>query len=198
MSGCRILALLAFATAVLAQAPAEPPRYPLVDPAKRLEGKALAEALRAGGHVLFMRHARQTAPQPQDCSVRNLTPEGEAQALGVGKSLRALRIPIGTVRASTFCRASITARLMDVGPVEETPDLLPGIEPALHAARRRLLAETPKPGTNTLLVAHVQSAEKPADRLLLELAEVIVFKPDGQGGFEAVARVRPEGWSSLE
>ena len=195
MKAFALIALLSSASA-FAQ---EPPRpvYPLIDPAHRIEGKALAEALRAGGFVLFMRHVQQVTPQPQECSLAALTPEGQAQATSVGESLRKLKIPIGHVRASTLCRASITARLMDMGPVQETGDLLPGSDPAV-AARRRQLAESPKPGTNTLLVSHIQGAEQPGDRMQFQLAEVIVFRPDGRGGSTPVARVRAEEWSSLE
>ena len=193
----RALFLLLFSAAALAQSPPER-AYPTIDPAQRLEGKALITAVREGGFVLFMRHARQVNPQPQECSPAALAAEGQAQAAAVGASLRKLKIPIGEVRASTLCRAGITARLMDVGEVRETPDLLPGTEPAVQAARRRLLAQPPKPGTNTLLVSHVQGGEQPADRMQLELAEVIVFRPDGRGGSSAIARVRLEDWSGLE
>jgi phosphohistidine phosphatase SixA len=193
----RALVCLLFSAAALAQEPAER-AYPAIDPAQRLEGKALAAALRAGGFVLFMRHARQVNPQPQDCTAAALAAEGQAQAAAVGASLRRLRIPVGDVRASTLCRAGITARLMDLGPVGETGDLLPSILPDVQGARRRLLAEPPKPGTNTLLVSHVQGGEQPADRMQLDLAEVIVFRPDGHGGSGAVARIRVEDWSALE
>jgi len=140
----RALFCLLVSAAAVAQVPPERV-YPAIDPAQRLEGKALVAALREGGFVLFMRHGRQVNPPPQDCSAAALAPEGRAQAAAVGASLRKLGIPIGEVRASTFCRASITARLMDLGSVEETPDLLPGTEPEVQAARRRLLAQPPKP-----------------------------------------------------
>jgi len=174
-------------------------RLPRIDPAQRVEGKALVAALRAGGYVLFMRHAKQTAPQPQnDCSAANLTAEGREQAARVGAGIKALAIPIGAIHASTLCRAGITAQLMQVGRVDETPDLLPSIEPAIQAGRRRLLAQPPASGTNTLLLSHVQGGEDAADRMQLEPAEIIVYRPDGRGAAAPVARIAPEDWTALE
>jgi len=145
-----------------------------------------------------MRHAKQTAPQPEACSPANLTAEGRQQAAQVGERLKALAIPVGTIHASIFCRASITAKLMQVGPVQETADLLPSTDPAVQAARGRLLAQPPAAGTNTLLVSHVQGGEKEADRMQLELAEIIVYRPDGRGAAAPVARIAPEDWTALE
>ena len=193
---CAFLACLVVALPAVGATPDE--RFPRIDPAQRLEGKALVTALRAGGYVLYMRHAKQTAPQPEACSPANLTPEGQQQAARVGERMRALAIPIGAIHASTFCRASITASLMQVGRVDETPDLLPGIEPAIQAARRRLLSQPPAAGTNTLLVSHVQGGESEADRMQLELAEIIVYRPDGRGAAAPVARIAPEDWAALE
>ena len=195
MRSAPLLALL-LSAAALAQSPPESV-YPVIDPGARLEGKALVDALREGGFVLFMRHARQVNPQPEQCSRAALASQGQAQAAHVGGSLRKLGSPIGSVRASTLCRASITAALMEVGGVEETADLLPSIDAGIQAARRRQLAAAPKPGTNTLLVSHVQGGEQVIDRMQLELAEVIVFRPDGRGGSAAIARIRGEDWDKL-
>ena len=62
----------------------------------------------------------------------------------------------------------------------------------------RRLAVPPARGTNTLLVAHVHDAQPLHQRLSLEIGEVIVFRPDGKGGSEAVARIRLTDWLELE
>jgi hypothetical protein len=181
------------------QPPAPPPsQVPKVDPSKALTGAALVEALRRGGYVMYMRHA-QYRRATEECNEPNLDSIGEEQARKVGAALRERRIPVGVVRVSRLCRAIETARLLEAGPVEVTPDLLPSkkTEAALHAARRRLLAETPRRGTNTILVSHVHEGEDPNDELRLQLCEIIVFRPDGQGGTVPVARVRPEDWAGL-
>lgn len=76
------------------------------------------------GVVLYLRHA--TAPGggdpagfvPGDCSTqRNLSTAGRAEARRIGERLKRERIPITAVRASPWCRAIDTARLLDVGQV---------------------------------------------------------------------------------
>jgi len=180
-------------------APVVPPKpVPVIDPAKALAGEALVKALRGGGYVMYMRHAKY-AQITEKCDQKNLAPDGEAEARKVGAALRERKIPIGSVRASTLCRAIESAQFLDVGPVETTPDLLPSKKPdvPLQLARRKLLSETPKRGTNTILVSHTQDAEDKQDELTLGLCEIIVFRPDGKGGRTAVARIRPDDWAAL-
>ena len=194
----RVMVALALAVPAQAQPPAAAePMYPRIDPARLLEGPALVAALRQGGLVLYMRHARQAVPQPQGCTQANLTAEGVAQAASVGSALRRLAIRVGTVHASHLCRASLTARLLDVGEVRETADLNPSVEPAIQAARRKRMADLPPAGTNTLLVSHVQGAERPEERMQLELGEIVAYRPDGKGGSQPVARIRVEDWDAL-
>ena len=195
---------LVAACVVVAQpvpAPVAPPPYnplPRVDPANALTGKALVDALRGGGYVIYMRHAKYGKVTEQ-CTEPNLVPEGEAEAKKVGTALRERKIPFGAVRASQLCRAIETARLLEVGPVESTADLNPAKkeDAAAHASRNKLFAEPPKRGTNTILVSHVQNASDPKDEVAAVLCELVVFKPDGRGGAQAVARIRPEDWEKL-
>ena len=200
------LAALGFAVMASAQPPAPgvatapPAPVPLIDRASALHGSALVEALRKGGYVLFMRHARQGGPQNEaPCTQANLVTEGVAQARKVAAALHELRIPIGAVRASRQCRAIETARLLDVGEVEITQDLNPGIDatPELHGARLKRLAEMPPSGGNTLLVSHGQASSREAEKLQLELAEIVVYRPDGKGGTMPLARIKLEDWDAL-
>lgn len=197
------------ATLAMAQAPAASappaaavaqPVLPLVDASRELKGRALVEALRAGGHVLYMRHALQIAPTPGPCVGSNLQPAGEVQARTVGAAIRALNIPIGSLRSSEPCRNRDTARLLDLGEVEISTDLNP--VPAtpdidIGAARTRQLMQVPKPGTNTLLVSHTHGSRNTAEWMHLELAEIIVYRPDGKNPTAPVARIRVEGWEGL-
>src|SRR5436853_5281687 len=96
------LAGVAFACAAAAQ----------VDP-------AIVQQLRQGGYVLYMRHASTDFSQNdarmssyEDCAnQRNLTDKGRAEAREIGAQVKRLRIPIGEVLASPFCRTMQTARL---------------------------------------------------------------------------------------
>jgi phosphohistidine phosphatase SixA len=178
----------------------QPQALPLVDPAKELKGKALVDALRKGGHVLYMRHALQIVPTPGPCVGSNLQPDGEMAAKAVGAAIRALNIPVGRVLSSEPCRNLDTAKLLDLGNVEVTIDLNPGGSPPGFdhgAARTRRLGELPRAGTNTLLVSHVHGSQKKSEWLHLELAEIIVFRPDGKGAAEPVARIRVADWAKL-
>ena len=80
---------------------------------------ALWDALRQGGHVLYIRHAL-TEPgfgdppgfELADCSTqRNLSDAGRAQARRMGEALRSREVPIGEVLSSPWCRCVETARL---------------------------------------------------------------------------------------
>jgi phosphohistidine phosphatase SixA len=132
------------------------------------EGMALVEHLRAGGLVLFFRHA-DTRGEPCDRSYRigdragqrNLAPEGRAQAVRIGARLEELRIPIqAPVLAGPVYRARDTAELaFGKARVQVTDSLLAddyagGRLDWVLAEHRRLLAEPVPPGTNRVLVGH--------------------------------------------
>src|SRR5256886_4865220 len=81
---------------------------------------ALLAKLRQGGYVLFLRHTSTDFSQNdsqmksfEDCaSQRNLTDKGRDEARALGAQIKRLRIPIGPVHASPFCRTQETARLV--------------------------------------------------------------------------------------
>ncbi len=90
------------------------------------ENAALWTALRSGGHVALLRHALApgTGDPPEfalrDCSTqRNLSEEGRNQAARIGARLRANGIHKTRVYSSQWCRCLETARLLELGPVEE-------------------------------------------------------------------------------
>lgn len=173
---------------------------PLVNAAQELKGRALVDALRGGGYVLYMRHALQFPPKTTGCEPKNLTPVGEEQARTVGAAIRELKIPIGVVRSSEPCRNLDTARLLGFGAFEVTEALNPGGMREgfdVHAARFKQLIEMPPGGKNTLLVSHVHGSRNKAEWMHLEIAEIIVYRPDGKGATTPVARVRVEGWAEL-
>jgi virginiamycin B lyase len=175
-----------------------------------LEGRALADALRGGGYVLYFRHAATDFSQEdtdtrnlQNCRTqRNLTAQGRADARAIGRGFRRLRIPVGAVLASKYCRTRQTARLA-FGRVRTTLDLtsLPSASTERErnrriAALRRLLGTPPRKGMNTVLVAHLFNIEAAAN-VSLEEGEAAVFKPRGQRRFRLVGRVLPRDWAAL-
>ena len=177
-----------------------PAPLPLIDPANEIKGAALVEALRKGGFVLYMRHA-ETGVVTEKCERSNLSAIGEENSRAVGSALRELKIPIGAVASSEPCRCADTARLLGLGAVDITADLnpvapRPGFD--IGAAHMKRLNEMPAPGTNTILVSHLHGSIKKEEWIHLQMAEVIVYRPDGITQANAVARIPLATWSTLK
>jgi virginiamycin B lyase len=176
----------------------------------RLEGRALVEALRGGGYVVYIRHAATDFSQEdtdtrnlRNCRTqRNLTAEGRADARAIGRAVRELRIPLGMILASKYCRTRQTASLA-FGRVRTTIDLtsLPSSPTAAERDRRiralrRLLGSPPGGRRNTVLVAHLFNIQAAAN-VSLEEGEAAVFRPRGRSRFRLVATVSPSEWGML-
>lgn len=153
--------------------------------------------------MFYMRHALQIPPTDEDCTKPSLAAEGIEQTARVSRAIHALKIPIGRVLSSYPCRNQETARRLALGAVELTADLNPmglpdGANPT--AARMKRLAELPAKGTNTLLISHVHGSKNKAEWMHLEIAEIIVYRPDGKPVLAPpapVARIRVEAWEAL-
>ena len=175
---------------------------------------ALVDLLREGGYVLYFRHAATDWSQSDrmrdadwdscdPAQMRQLSDAGRDDARRVGEAIRRLRIPVGKVVASEFCRTRETARLLDLGPVTTSRDLVnashaehAGGTDTLRKRARRLLATPPSNGTNTVLVSHGNVFMLVSDRRPVEAGAAIV-RPDGKGGFELVAHLAPQEWAAL-
>ena len=120
----------------------------------------------AGGHVLMIRHALApgSGDPPEfalrDCATqRNLDARGREQAVAIGEWLRQNGLGRAAVFSSQWCRCLETARLMDVGDVEELPALNSfyeqpqNREPNLRALRT-FLGQLPADGPPVILVTH--------------------------------------------
>lgn len=180
-----------------------------------LDGRALVEAMRAGGFNIYFRHAatdwslsdRVSAPDDWlSCDpgrMRQLAPAGRETSRAIGEAMRALQIPVGRVLASPYCRTLETAELLGLGDVHTTTDIINmrasqyfGGAAAVTATARRRFAESPPAGTNVVLVAHGNVLSAAADVYVGE-AGAAVLRPDGDGGFVLIARVTPEAWWEL-
>ena len=84
------------------------------------------DRLNAGGHILMIRHA--LAPgngdpanfKIGDCATqRNLDDTGRDQARGIGVWLRKNGVTSARIYSSQWCRCLETARLLNLGPVQE-------------------------------------------------------------------------------
>jgi phosphohistidine phosphatase SixA len=190
------LALLAWALAAVAAG--APPA---------LSGPALADALRHGGYVLYFRHAATDFGQNDeamtsfdDCSKqRNLTDKGRADARAIGERIRRLRIPIGDVLASPYCRTRETAQLVfGRSIVSNAVRGGPASDDAQrYAGLRELLASPVSGGTNRVIVSHGNPFRAVAGTPYLAEGEAAVIEPRGKEGFRVVARIPLDGWDAL-
>ena len=132
------------------------------------EGEALLARLRAGGLVLFLRHA-DTRGEPCDRSFRigdregqrNISPAGRAQAAAIGRRLEELGVPLALpVLAGPVFRARDTAEAaFGAARVRVTDDLIADDYAGARLAEvveghRRLLADPVPPGVNRVVVGH--------------------------------------------
>jgi len=185
--------------------------------AQTLADADLAGALRGGGYVIVFRHGAtypdqaDTDPLNADQSgneakQRQLNEKGRALAREWGDSFRRLSIPVGTVATSKIYRAQETAKLMNVGEVTTTWDITEGnqiISPNENskraAALRKLASTPPAAGKNNVVVTHKPNIIDAFGKDWFEVreGEASIFKPDGKGGYQVVARLQADQWGAL-
>src|SRR4051794_11223873 len=163
-------------------------------------------ALRKGGHVIVFRHGATHSDQadtdPLNLSnvakQRQLNDEGRALAKSIGESMHKLKIPVGQVQTSMFQRAVDTGTLLGFGDAKPSIDISEGglvVTPTENnrraAAFRKLAAEKPPAGTNTVIVSHKPNIMDAFGKDWFDIreGEASVFEPDGKGGFKLVTRI---------
>ena len=180
-----------------------------------LDGEALIAALRGGGHTIYFRHAATDWSQQDrveragdwtSCDprqIRQLSEQGRSTARKIGAAMRALRIPVGEVLASPYCRTVETAELLGLAPVMRSDAVINmrvasffGGRDAVVATAQGLLASAPLAGINRVVVAH-GNVERSATPVYPDEAEAVVFRPNVQGGFDFVGRLSPADWTAL-
>src|SRR5579871_868201 len=179
----------------------------------RSDDRDVAQALRAGGLVLVVRHGAtfadqaDTAPVDFDnvASQRNLNDKGKALAKAFGDALRQAGVPIDKVYTSKFNRAYETAVIAGFKNIEKTQDLTEGgliVSPNENNRRadafRKMLAVAPMDHTNTILITHQPNivAALGKDWFDVKEGETSIFRP-ADGGYKLVARVQMDEWSRI-
>lgn len=180
----------------------------LSTPAGALAEESLVAKLREGGYVLYMRHAATDFGQNdarmtsyEDCTrQRNLTDQGRAEARAVGEQMRRLRIPIGGVLASPFCRTMETARLA-FGPAQPMHEVRGGPsrtdDPVRYASLKKLLSTNVAKGENLVIASHGNPFYALAGPPYLAEGEIAVLEPK-DSGFAVIGRIRLEDWQAFE
>jgi phosphohistidine phosphatase SixA len=181
--------------------------------AEPLGGKALVTALRQGGYVVLMRHASSPEARPDKATAdpentnleRQLDTKGRETASAMGTAMKTIGLPIGEVLSSPTYRARETVRLASFGQPQTFAEIGDGglsmqkITEAPAEWLRKRVGMPPRSGTDTVIVTHMPNivaafgaaANAAAD------GEAFVFRPDGQGGAELIARVKIEEWPVL-
>ncbi|MCP1677093.1 phosphohistidine phosphatase SixA [Natronocella acetinitrilica] len=146
----------------------------------------LIEALRAGGLVVYLRHA-DTTGEPRDATMdladrsrqRNLSAAGRDQARRIGEAVERLGVPVATVETSPVFRARDTAELAfgeartQVNEMLTADDYVRGSYAAYAAYLRERFSTPPEEG-NTWLVGHIVP-------LSIALGEGITRQTFGEG-----------------
>jgi phosphohistidine phosphatase SixA len=194
----RLAALVAFALALTCAA----------QTTALLEGNALVEALRRGGYVLYLRHAATDFGQNDeamtdyaDCAQqRNLTDGGRDDARAIGVAIKRLRIPVGPILASPFCRTRESAVLVFGAPtVSNAVRGGPGTDAdgQRYAELRKLLSTPVATGSNLAIASHGNPFRAVAGTPYLQEGEMAVIEPRGNGEFRIVARITKSDWAAL-
>jgi len=110
---------------------------------------------------------------------------------------------VGKVLASPYCRTVETARLMKLGVVIPTTEVMNlrsaeyfGGRSAIVASAQALLATPPAPRVNTVIVAHGNVARE-ATPVYPGEGDAIVFQPDGMGNFRYIGEITPVDWPRI-
>ena len=182
-------------------------------PAARADDKDIAQALRAGGLVLVVRHGA-TFPDKADtdplnfdniAAQRNLNDKGKALAKAFGDALRQAGVPVGKVYTSKYNRAYETAVIAGFKDIEKITDLTEGgliVTPNENNRRaeafRKMIAVAPTDHTNTILITHQPNivAALGKDWFDVKEGETSIFRP-ADGGYKLVARVQMDEWPRI-
>ena len=177
----------------------------------------LITALKAGGHVIVVRHV-STDDSEKDVypfkfddmkAQRQLSEAGRDVARQMGAAFRRLGLPIGAVYTSRLNRAVETGKLLagiDVIAVDELTDSAAGNSSAMANPEgknakfgqflRTLANLGPRPGLNNLVVTHKTNIVDAFGKDLGDVreGEALVFRPAVSGPAVLVTRVQAGEW----
>jgi phosphohistidine phosphatase SixA len=166
--------------------------------------------LRKGGFVIYFRHGAtdQTGPSDEAADLmkcetqRNLSAAGREQATQIGKAFQTLRIPVGTVTTSPFCRCKDTAQLA-FGRSSVSNDLYFAIgtneseTKRFTESLRGMLSTPPAKAANSVIVSHTANLREAAGIWPKPEGVAYIFRPLPNGKFEPIAMVLPEEWGKV-
>lgn len=162
-------------------------------------------ALKAGGHVVLIRHAitESGIGDPPgftlgDCRTqRNLSAEGRTDARRIGEAFRKREIPVSDVLSSRWCRCLDTARLAfgKATPAAMLDSMFRDNDPNRKKEKIRAVKETVERRTmpgNLVLVTHNQNIQA-LTGVSPSSGEMVVVMPEAGGEWKLVGRLRVQG-----
>ncbi|MBX9647308.1 MAG: histidine phosphatase family protein [Xanthobacteraceae bacterium] len=178
---------------------------------------SLVSSLKAGGHVIVIRHVATDDSQKDvypfkfdDMNAqRQLSDAGREMARQLAVALKRLSVPIGEVHTSRLNRAVETGKLLagkDVSPVDELTDSGAGSASAMANPEGRnaklgrflrdLVDTSPKAGLNTFVITHKTNIADAFGKDFGDVreGEALVFKPGVSGPAVLVTRVQAGEW----
>jgi hypothetical protein len=128
-----------------------------------------------------------------------LSEKGRDDMRQIAAAIRKIGMVIGEVMASPMCRTRESAWLL-VGQVKAEDALIgPG-----SVARDRLATTVSGPGRNRILVSHsyvvagiISTPDNTFDGEFVPRGHCLVLAPDGNGGFDFLAKLGPDDWTRL-
>ena len=185
----------------------------VAEKSETLDGERLLHRLRMGGYIIFFRHFHTnfkvigedktthrkknlTLGYFKDCEMqRPLSKYGLLQAESIGTAFKKLRIPVGKILSSPYCRNREGIERM----FQRQPELdikliyrkLDYSSKEMNQHMAELLDDIPAPGTNTVISAHRTQMD---DIARIEEGEAFVFQPISKNRFRWVGKITPEEW----
>ncbi|MFM9887248.1 MAG: ShlB/FhaC/HecB family hemolysin secretion/activation protein [Burkholderiales bacterium] len=171
----------------------------------------LMRAMQNGGYVVYFRHGltnwseklreqRNTATKHFDlancASQRNLSEAGRSEARMIRFALAQMKIPVGRVYASQYCRPAEHVAIIAGREPDERVFWLTGLgRPETLPRLRERVSTPPETGTNILLGDHGDLIYNITD-WVIEEGDAVVFRPEPPG-YKFVAWIRPHEWLDL-
>jgi len=182
--------------------------------AQSLSGDALVKALQSGGYVLVMRHATAAVPSGRGGGFGGGArgggqrggppPEPQLDEMGLGYvtgmrfAFRELGIPVGDTLTGPTLRTRQHAEHFGFGDLQVVPELgndAMRSDSARSAWLAAKAAETPRPGTNTVIVTHEPNITGAFNVQNVAEGEALVIRPGATP--TVVGRVPIAEWPRL-
>ena len=165
----------------------------------------LINSLQTGGHIIYMRHGMTNHEQKDntqdftDCTQqRNLSDSGREQLKIIGKAIRELKIPIGDVLSSPYCRAKHTADIT-FGKFTVESKLQFSISKNLEESQRlgeqlkQMMYQASTENSNAVFVGHTSNLRDGLGIWPKPEGVIVVFKKQ-QGKLLFLGMIKPNEW----